>query len=202
MLYYAQYTTTRVQEGSGYHNGFITSSTSNMLYYAQYTTTRVQEGSGYHNGFIPYQHSGDRSRGFQRKVPTVGLTTNSYIDVTLSTHSAASSITLWEVLDTQTLTEHQYILFEIKGLNTKRGRLANQRDEVDWEAFKSTIELTVGKEEHVNYEKGSKLIRQAYKNSIKPRGRRKRGLLNKPKSIIGRNYAASLTTIYGAVPIK
>ncbi|KAK9722556.1 hypothetical protein QE152_g19597 [Popillia japonica] len=62
----------------------------------------------------------------------------------------------------------------MKGLNTKRGRLGNQRDEDDWEAFKSTIELTAGNEEHVNYEKGSQLIRQAYKNSIKPRGRRKR----------------------------
>lgn len=90
--------------------------------------------------------------------------TKSYIDVTMSTSKIAKKITSWEVLDVETLTEHKYIYFEIGGIKVKKKEKI--KSIVDWEVFKTTIEL-IGKDiNEADYKTCTKLMQQAYKNSM------------------------------------
>lgn len=92
--------------------------------------------------------------------------TRSYIDVTISTDRIAKDITNWEVLKTETLTEHQYISFEIEGRTPKKRGGVTQK-EVNWEVFKETLEIAGHAIEDANYNNCAKLIRQALQNSVK-----------------------------------
>ena len=99
--------------------------------------------------------------------------TRSYIDVTISTNRVATSITHWEVLESETLTEHQYIYFEILGIGAKK-RATVARPMVEWEAFRNTLEMITRDVEEIDYVECARLIRQAYKNSVKYNDMRKK----------------------------
>lgn len=90
--------------------------------------------------------------------------TKSYIDVTISTTGIARRIKKWEVLETETLTEHQYIFFEIEGVLARRKK-HNTKAIIDWRAFKDTVELTQGEMTDTTHESCTRIIKQACKNS-------------------------------------
>lgn len=91
--------------------------------------------------------------------------TTSFIDVTISTSAMAKHIENWEVLETETLTEHQYIYFDILGLKVKK-TAENMKRVVNWEAFKDTLEVMECANQEADYETCTRLILQAYRNSL------------------------------------
>lgn len=93
---------------------------------------------------------------------------SSYIDVTLATNKIARKVSNWEVLDTETLTEHKYISFEVKTKKTKR-RTTIMKREVDWDTFKLCIEIMTSQTEDIDHESCTKIIQLAYKNSTQVR---------------------------------
>ncbi|KAK9729427.1 hypothetical protein QE152_g15958 [Popillia japonica] len=71
----------------------------------------------------------------------------------------------WEVLEDETLTEHQYIYFEIGKAGTGK-RTVFTKPAVDWKAFRETLEITTTGMAAANYVTGTRLIMQAFRNSI------------------------------------
>ncbi|KAK9729971.1 Endonuclease-reverse transcriptase [Popillia japonica] len=63
----------------------------------------------------------------------------SYIDVTCSTQKLAKTISEWKVLENETLTEHAYIYFEIKGTKTPKNPAGKESTLNDWGAFCTRI---------------------------------------------------------------
>lgn len=90
----------------------------------------------------------------------------SFIDVTISTSNMASKITHWAVLEDESLTEHQYIYFEIERTDNGK-RKAYTKPAVDWKAFTDTLKITTTGTAVTKYDAGVRLISEAYKNSIK-----------------------------------
>ncbi|KAK9685874.1 hypothetical protein QE152_g37626 [Popillia japonica] len=72
----------------------------------------------------------------------------------------------WEVLEDETLTEHQYIYFEIGKAGTGK-RTVFTKPAVDWKAFRETLEITTTGMAAANYVTGTRLIMQAFRNSTK-----------------------------------
>lgn len=65
----------------------------------------------------------------------------SYIDVTCSTNKIQKEIRKWEVLDDETLTEHQYITFEISSNGPKKLIFTKYKTHCDWATFKEIVNL-------------------------------------------------------------
>lgn len=87
----------------------------------------------------------------------------SHIDVSLATNKIACRINNWEVLDTDTLTEHRYICFDISGTGAMK-RTNLQKADANWETFRNTMEVLeagVGDDSHYSC---TRAIQQAYRS--------------------------------------
>ncbi|XP_056645135.1 uncharacterized protein LOC130450650 [Diorhabda sublineata] len=92
----------------------------------------------------------------------------SFIDATIATNRVSQRVTNWEILDTETLTEHRHIAFEIK-VNRAKIKTTSIRPLIDWTAYKACIELLTITPYEVSHETGTKLIQMASKNSTQNR---------------------------------
>lgn len=73
----------------------------------------------------------------------------SHIDITCATQQMAKRVVKWEVLDDETMTDHQFIQFEIqKGKKYVKG-LDKKKTNYDWEVFKIALSwLAKGEQEY------------------------------------------------------
>ncbi|KAG5894308.1 hypothetical protein JTB14_015548 [Gonioctena quinquepunctata] len=100
------------------------------------------------------------------KKPTfVRRDTESYIDITCSTQNIQKSITDWEILDCETLTEHQYICFSITTKNKKPQNPRRSKPICDWKIFKelATWRITDAVRTIEDLEK---VMREVYRTSL------------------------------------
>lgn len=95
-------------------------------------------------------------------------TTESHIDVTVSTSEVAKLINNWEVLETESLTEHKYICFDCHQVTTSKRR-AKQRSVVDWETFRNTLQLIGKSDGKTTHKYCTKIIKEALRNSTSTR---------------------------------
>ncbi|KAK9747266.1 Endonuclease-reverse transcriptase [Popillia japonica] len=92
--------------------------------------------------------------------------TKSYIDVTLSTNLIAKQITDWKGLDHDSLTEHNYIFFEIKGAKKERSiGKGKPITTVDWDRFRRSIRTMADETEAQEHDQCTRLIQAAYRKS-------------------------------------
>ncbi|KAK9743609.1 Endonuclease-reverse transcriptase [Popillia japonica] len=93
--------------------------------------------------------------------------TKSYIDVTLSTNLIAMQITDWKVLDQVSLTEHNYIFFEVRGAK-KESSIGKGKPitAVDWDRCRRSIRTMVDETEAKEHDQCTRLIQAAYRKSI------------------------------------
>ncbi|KAK9696188.1 hypothetical protein QE152_g32069 [Popillia japonica] len=88
------------------------------------------------------------------------------IDVTLSTNLIAKQITDWKVLDQDSLTEHNYISFEIKGAKKERSiGKGKPITTVDWDRFRRSIRTMADETEAQEHDQCTRLIQAAYRKS-------------------------------------
>ncbi|KAF2883841.1 hypothetical protein ILUMI_22343 [Ignelater luminosus] len=77
----------------------------------------------------------------QRQVsPIVRGESRSYIDITYSTRKIARNISEWIVFEEETLTEHQFIEFRIRG-EGKMQITEKKRPVIDWNVYKTILEV-------------------------------------------------------------
>ncbi|KAJ8910521.1 hypothetical protein NQ315_012818 [Exocentrus adspersus] len=67
----------------------------------------------------------------------------SYIDVTCASSKIQRVIQNWMVLDDETLTDHQYITFEMSAAGPKKPIGIKSKPHYDWAAFKEIVKLRV-----------------------------------------------------------
>ncbi|KAK9728130.1 hypothetical protein QE152_g18139 [Popillia japonica] len=93
----------------------------------------------------------------------------SYIDVTCSTQKLAKTISEGKVLEKETLTEHAYIYFEIKGTKTPKNPAGKERTLNDWGAFCTRIKQKASEmnpQQRKSYKKCTEVLKDAYIGSI------------------------------------
>ncbi|KAK9729468.1 hypothetical protein QE152_g15942 [Popillia japonica] len=103
------------------------------------------------------------------KEPTfVRGATESHIDVTLSTYRIAKQIVNWRVMDEDSLTDHKYIFFELKG-ESRRNLIerTNIRTIVDWENFRHNVKKVAQEAGEMDHNRCTKMIQKVYKDSTR-----------------------------------
>lgn len=66
----------------------------------------------------------------------------------------------------ENLSDHRYIFFEIKDDNKSKARDRKIKLAIDWEVFRMCVECRITGDLDVTYMEGTRIIREAYKNSV------------------------------------
>nr|CAH7749745.1 unnamed protein product [Callosobruchus chinensis] len=91
----------------------------------------------------------------------------SFIDITLSTQNLARAIDKWFVSDTESISDHLFIFFDLQVQRTSRRRIVNGVRKVDWKLFRQILEWKIdlcGKADNTS-ESFNRIIREAYTDS-------------------------------------
>lgn len=97
------------------------------------------------------------------EVPTfIRGSCESFIDVTCATQGIAKQIEKWQVMEEETLSDHSFIYFEIKGARGYKEKLIEKTKVVyDWEVFEILLNWKVtGMEEPKNVEQMTSILQE------------------------------------------
>lgn len=98
---------------------------------------------------------------------------SSVLDVTMATERMGGRISKWEVLEEESLSDHNYIYFEIK---EEMGRATTRKEATKWycrrEEFKEELSMSAGNLEinTIDWREGVELIKQIYRRTLRKQG--------------------------------